>query len=89
MRYYTPKIWAVGLLLSESHAIIKDLDVILHVFMLHIIYTTVFRIKQLNNITLHVRLFNRLAQKTVVYIIACICVVKSTLESAKKKKKKQ
>ena len=26
--------------LSESHAIINDLDVILHVFMLQIIYTT-------------------------------------------------
>jgi hypothetical protein len=34
-------IWAVVLLLSESHAIINDLDVILHGFMLQIIYTTV------------------------------------------------
>ena len=31
---------------------------ILHVFMLQIIYTTVFQVKQLNNLTLHVRLFN-------------------------------
>ena len=29
-------------LVSENHAIINDLDVILHCFMLHIIYTTVF-----------------------------------------------
>jgi uncharacterized membrane protein len=33
---------AVVLLLSESRAIINDIDVILHGFMLHIIYTAVF-----------------------------------------------
>jgi hypothetical protein len=44
-------IWAVVLLLSESHAIINDLDVILHGFMLQIIYTKVFRVKQFH--TLH------------------------------------
>jgi hypothetical protein len=46
----------VVLLLSESHPIINDLDVILHGFMLQIIYTTVF--PELNNLTLHVQLFN-------------------------------
>jgi len=35
-------IWVVVLLLSESRAIINNLDVILHGFMLQIIYTTVF-----------------------------------------------
>ena len=30
--------------LSEIHAIINDLDVILHGFMLQIIYTTVFKL---------------------------------------------
>ena len=43
--------WAVVLLLSESRTIINDLDVILHGFLLQIIYTTVFRVKQLNNRT--------------------------------------
>jgi hypothetical protein len=66
MRYYTLYIWNVVLLLSESRAIINDLDDILHGFMLQIIYTTVFRVKRLKNITLGVRLFNRLARKTVV-----------------------
>ena len=37
--------WTV--LLSESRAIINDLHVILHGFMLQIIYTTVFRVKWL------------------------------------------
>ena len=36
---------AVVLLLSESHAIINDLDVILHGFMLQIISTTVSQVK--------------------------------------------
>jgi hypothetical protein len=31
--------------------------------MLQIIYTTVFQVKQLNNLTLHVRLFNSLTRK--------------------------
>jgi hypothetical protein len=35
-------IWAVDLLLTESRAINNELDVILHGFMLQIIYTTVF-----------------------------------------------
>jgi hypothetical protein len=35
-------------LLSESRAIINDLDVILHGFMLDITYTTIFRVKRLN-----------------------------------------
>jgi hypothetical protein len=40
----------VVLLLSESRAIINDVDVILHGFMLHIIYTTVFtEFKRLNS----------------------------------------
>jgi hypothetical protein len=39
--------WAVVLLLSESRTIINDLDVILHGFLLQIIYTTVFRVKRL------------------------------------------
>ena len=43
-RYYTLYIWAVVLLLAESSVIINDLDVTLHVFMLQIIYTTVFRV---------------------------------------------
>jgi hypothetical protein len=60
---------AVVLWLSESHAIINDLDVIFHDFMIQIIYTTVFRVKRLNNFMLHVRLFNRLTRKTVVQIL--------------------
>jgi hypothetical protein len=51
-------IWAVVLLLSESRAIINDLDVILHGFMLQIISTTVFRVEWLHNLMLHVRSFN-------------------------------
>ena len=44
------------LLLSESRTIITNLDVILHGFMLQIIYTTVFRVKAVkNNLTLRVR----------------------------------
>jgi hypothetical protein len=43
-KYCTIKIWAVVLLLSESCAIINDLDVILYGFMLQIIYTTVFQV---------------------------------------------
>jgi len=54
----------VVVLLSESRAIISDLDVILHGFILQIIYTTVFRVKRLNNFTLRIRLFNRLTWKT-------------------------
>ena len=46
MRYCTLYIWAAVLFLSESCAIINDLDD----FMLQIIYTTVFRIKRLNNL---------------------------------------
>ena len=42
----------------ESRAIINDLDVILHGFMLQITYTTLFQVKRLNNLTLRVRLFN-------------------------------
>jgi hypothetical protein len=49
------EIYAVVSLLCE---IINDLDVILHGFMLHIIYTTVFRVKRFNNLTLHIRLLN-------------------------------
>ena len=43
-RYCTLQIWAVVLLLSDSREIINDLhlDVILHSFMLQIIYITVF-----------------------------------------------
>jgi hypothetical protein len=51
-------IWAVVLLLPESRAIINDLDVILHGFMLQIISTTVFRVEWLHNLMLHVRSFN-------------------------------
>jgi len=52
----TLEIWAVVLLLSESRALINDLYVMLHGFMLQIIYTTIFRVNRLNN------------RKTVVYI---------------------
>ena len=38
--------WAVALLLSESRAIINDLDVILHGFILQIIYITFFLVKR-------------------------------------------
>jgi hypothetical protein len=55
-----------SLLLSENCAIINDVDVLLHGFMLHIIYTTIFRAKRLNNFMGHVRLFNRLTRKAVV-----------------------
>jgi len=60
---------AVVLLLSESRAIINDLEVKLHGFMLQIIYTTVFRFKRLNNITFRVRLFNRLTRENRGIII--------------------
>jgi hypothetical protein len=55
-----------SLLLSENCAIINDVDVLLHGFMLHIIYTTIFRAKRLNNFMGHVRLFNRLTRKAMV-----------------------
>jgi len=55
-RYCTLLIWAVVFLLSESHAIINDLDVTLHGFMLQIIYATVFRVKWLDNLALHAQL---------------------------------
>jgi hypothetical protein len=42
------------------------LDVILHGFMVQIIYTTDFRVKRLNILTFRVRLFNRLTRKTVI-----------------------
>ena len=50
--------WAVVLLLPERRAIINDLDVILQGFVLQIIYTTVFRVKHLNNLTPRVRLLD-------------------------------
>ena len=43
----------------------RDLNVILHCFMLQIIYTTVFRVKRFINAVL-VRLFKRSTRKTVV-----------------------
>ena len=43
-KYCKHENWDVVLLLSDSRAIINDLDVILHGFMLQIIYTTVFRV---------------------------------------------
>jgi hypothetical protein len=46
------KIGLLLTLLSESRAIINDLGVILHGFMLPIFYTTVLLVKRLNNITL-------------------------------------
>jgi hypothetical protein len=49
--YCTLLIWAVVVLLSESRAIINDLDVILHCFMLQIIYTTVFQANRLTRKT--------------------------------------
>jgi len=58
-RYCTLEIWAVVVLLSENRAIMNDLDVILHDFILQIIYTTVFRVR-LNSLMLRVRLFIRL-----------------------------
>jgi hypothetical protein len=45
-RYFTLYIWAVALLLSESHAIINDLDVILHGFMLQY---TIMALEEVNN----------------------------------------
>jgi hypothetical protein len=72
--------WAVDLLLSESCAIINDLDVILSGFILQIIYTIVFPVKRLNNLTLHVRLFNRLTRKIVVYI-SLITIINSITKS--------
>ena len=53
-RHCTLLIWAVVLLLSKSCAIINDLDVKLHDFMLQIIYTMIFCVKWLNNLTLQV-----------------------------------
>jgi hypothetical protein len=61
-RYCTLLIWAVVLLLSEIRAIINDLDVILHGFMLQIINTTAFRIKRLKE--------NR--DTNITYI--CVCM---------------
>ena len=55
--------WVVLLLLSESCEIINDLDVILHGFMLQIIYTTGFRVKRLSKLTLRDQLFNSLTRK--------------------------
>jgi hypothetical protein len=77
MRYSTLEICAVVLLLSESRAIINDLDVILHGFMLQVIYTTVFRVtvKRLSNLRLRVRLSNRLIRKTVVKIILVLVIL--------------
>ena len=49
-KYCTLLIWALVLLLSVSHAIINDLDVILHGFMLQVIYSTIFLVKRLNNL---------------------------------------
>ena len=46
--FFSIDIWALILLLSERRAIINDLDVILHGFMLDITYTTIFRAKRLN-----------------------------------------
>jgi hypothetical protein len=43
--------------------------VIVHGFMLQIIYTTVLRVKHLSNITLRVRLFNCLTWRTVMWIL--------------------
>ena len=65
MRYCILLIWAVVLLLSENCAIINGLDVILHCFMLHIIYTMIFRVKQLYNLTLCIQLFNHLTRKAM------------------------
>ena len=42
---------AVVLLLTGSRAIINDLDVILHGFMLQIIHIMVFQVKRLNNLS--------------------------------------
>ena len=47
-RYCTLEIWAVVLLLSESCAVINDQNVILHGFLLQIIYTKFFWVKQSN-----------------------------------------
>ena len=42
--------------------------------MLQIIYTTALRVNQSSNLSFHVRLFNSLTQKTVVYILHTITV---------------
>jgi hypothetical protein len=57
-KYCTLLHWDVVVLLSESPAIINDLDVIVHGLMLQIIYTTDFRAKRLHNLVFHIRLFN-------------------------------
>ena len=70
MKYYTPirniAHFNSGMQFNnfQRHSIINDLDVILHGFILQIIYSTVFRVKQF-----YVRCFNRLTRKTVVYIL--------------------
>ena len=46
MRYWTLFIWDVVLLLSQSRAIVNDLEVKLHGFMLQIIYSTGFQVKR-------------------------------------------
>jgi hypothetical protein len=48
--------------------------VILHVFMLQIIYTTILRVNQSNNLSFHVRLFDSLTQKTVVWILHTVTI---------------
>ena len=76
--------WDVILLFSESRAIINDLDVILHGFMLQIIYTTVFRVIGGINIPTHriihfiVGTSNKCKNKAVsaAVLIWCIIVAK-------------
>ena len=81
--YYTQilytLIWSLVVLLSESHAIINDLDVIVHGFMLQIIYTTVLRVKWIRNLTPRVRLFNHLTGKTGYKY--CVSMMRTSLQT--------
>ena len=61
--------WAVVLLFSKSRAIIKDLNVTLHGFMLQLIYTIIFRVQWLSNITVRVWLLNRLTRYMIWFIV--------------------
>jgi hypothetical protein len=64
---------------------------ILHGFMLQIIYTTVFRVKRLSKLTLRVQLFNHLTRKTVVILprrklANCLLSNRHASESTKQQK---
>ena len=75
---HTLNLGCIFITLRESRAAINDLDVILHGCMLQIIYTMVFHVTRLNNLALHIRLFNPFNSKnrginitsiTFIYVI--------------------